>query len=258
MKNFLSSIGIIKQGVDNWNAKKDDNSNKEKKTEQEVEQILLDSNKEEDIIFYHYEKNNLIKLNYEQKNKIQEFNFFDYDMDIEDDKIYLDEKEIENIKNYHVLNVLKPKLEKYLSYQDIQFNCTFMRNIYSYAEEIGFENTIGYLLPLIQDLNYRKNRYDDILVAFLDTFEKLLIYLNQYDKDHSIIIGKLLPIMSEILMTKKDMNLLNKAVKELKFLIDHLTMDECLNNIMPILIEMANNDRNEMGQSIKHLLWVGK
>ena len=47
-------------------------------------------------------------------------------MDIEDDKIYLDEKEIENIKNYLVLNVLIPKIETYLSYKDIDFNCTFM------------------------------------------------------------------------------------------------------------------------------------
>ena len=252
MKNFLFSIGIIKQGVDNWkeNAIKIKNSKQEKNTDQEVEQILLDSRKEEDIIFYHYEKNNLIKLNYEQRNKIQEFNFFEYDMDIEDDKIYLDEKEIENIKKYHVLNVLKPKVENYLSYKDIEFNCTFMRNIYSYAEEVGFENTIGYLLPLIQDLNYRENRFDDILIAFLDTFEKFLIYLNQYDKDHSIILGKLLPIISGILTTRKEMNLLNKAVKELKFLIDHITMEECLNNIIPILIEMANDDENEIGQTI--------
>ena len=64
-------------------------------------------------------------------------------MDIEDDKIYLDEKEIENIKNYLVLNVLIPKIETYLSYKDIDFNCTFMWNIYSYEEEIGVDNTIG-------------------------------------------------------------------------------------------------------------------
>ena len=95
----------------------------------------------------------------------------------EDDKLVLDEKELENIKSYHLLNVLKPKVELYLSYKDIQFNCTFMRNIYSYAEEIGFENTVGYLFPLIQDLTYQKNKGVNILMAFLDTFEKLLIYL---------------------------------------------------------------------------------
>ena len=252
MKDFLSSIGIIKQGFENWKEKPKNNkgTQKRKNSDQEVENILLDSKKEEDIIFYHYEKSNLIKLEYDLKNNNESFSFLEYDMDIENDKIYLDEKEIENIKTYHVLNVLKPKIETYLSYKDIEFNCTFMRNIYSYAEEIGFENTIGYLLPLIQDLNYQKNKCDNILLAFLDTFEKLLIYLRQFDTDHTIIIKKLLPIISIILTTKKEMNMLNKAVNALKFLMENITMDECLNYVFPLMIEMGNNERNEIGQTI--------
>ena len=253
MIDFLSSIGIIKNGVENWkeNSKNNKNLKKRKNSlDQDVEHILLDYKKEEDIIFYHYEKSNLIKLEYDIKHNNAHFPFLEYDMDIEDDKIYLDEKEIENIKTYHVLNVLKPKIETYLSYKDIDFNCTFMRNIYSYAEEIGFDNTIGYLLPLIQDLNFRKNKCDNILLAFLETFEKLLIYLKQFDTGHVIIINKLLPIIQNILTTKKEMNLLNKAVNSLKFLMDNITMDECLNHIFPIIIEMGNNERNEIGQTI--------
>ena len=120
MMNFLSSIGFIKQGIDNWK----ENANNEKpikkrknSLDQEVEQILLDSKKEEDIIFYHYDKNRLIKLGYEPKGNISQFAFLEYDIETEDDKLYLDEKEIENIKTYHVLNVLKPKVEIYLSYR---------------------------------------------------------------------------------------------------------------------------------------------
>ena len=251
MMNFLSSIGFIKQGIDNWK----ENANNEKpikkrknSLDQEVEQILLDSKKEEDIIFYHYDKNRLIKLEYEPKINISQFAFLEYDIETEDDKLYLDEKEIENIKTYHVLNVLKPKIEIY----------TFMRNIYSYAEEIGFENTIGYLLPLIQDLNYQKNKGVNILMAFLDSFEKLLIYLKQYDPNHTIILKKLLPIISLILTGRREMNLLNKAVDALKFLIDNLTLDECLNHIIPILIEMGNNDKNELGQSISVQIFSDK
>ena len=261
MINFLSGIGVIKRGVNNWK----DNTLKNKALQEpqepqgentnsldlKVENILLDSRKEEDLLFFHYNKNNLIKLEFlENNNNTSQFAFLEYDFDIEDDKIYLDEKEIEFIKTYHVLNVLRPKVEKYLSYKDIEFNCTFMSNIYSYAEEIGFENTVGYLLPLIQDLHYQKNKGINILMAFLDTFEKLLIYLRQYDSDHSIIIKKLLPIISQILLTKKDINLLNKAIKALKFLIDNITKDECLNNVIPILIQMGNNENNELGQTI--------
>ena len=161
MKNFISGISTIKQGSkgmkDINNKDKITNNNSDNSMlDKEVENILLDSKKEEDIIFYHYGKNNLIKLEIGDKNSSNQFAFFEYDMCTEDDNLVLDEKEIENIKAFHLLNVLKPKVELYLSYKNIEFNCTFMRNIYSYAEEIGFENTIGYLLPLLQDLSYQK------------------------------------------------------------------------------------------------------
>ena len=95
-------------------------------------------------------------------------------------------------------------------------------------------------------------------MAFLDSFEKLLIYLKQYDPNHTIILKKLLPIISLILTGRREMNLLNKAVDALKFLIDNLTLDECLNHIIPILIEMGNNDKNELGQSISVQIFSDK
>ena len=201
------------------------NSNSNIIMDNEVDQILLDSKKEEDIIFYHFGKTNLIKLNYEEKS-VAAIPFLEYDMNTEDEKLELDEKEIENIKTYHVLHVLKPKIELYLTYKNIDFNCIFMNNIYSYAEEIGFENTIGYLLPLIQDLMYQKN--------------------------------KNIPILFNILTNKKETNLLNKAVTSLKFLIDNITVEECLDNIVPVLIQMANNEENEAGQMISIQIFSDK
>ena len=81
--------------------------------------------------------------------------YIDYD-DISQDLV-LDEKEMEGIKTEQILNILRPKIEKYLTYNDLEFNCTFMLNLYSYAEEIGFDNTIGCLFPLIQELTFKKD-----------------------------------------------------------------------------------------------------
>ncbi len=261
MKTFFNSISLIKQGIkpgkdieQNTNI---NNENSNISMDNEVDKILLDSKKEEDIIFYHYGKNNLIKLNYEEKS-VATMPFLEYDINAEDEKLELDEKEIENIKTFHVLHVLKPKIEIYLSYKNIEFNCLFMSNIYSYAEEIGFENTIGYLLPLIQDLIYQKDKSTNILISFLNSFEKLLIYFKQFDKDHSIILNKLFPILSEILTSKRETNLLNKTVNSLKFLIDNITIEECLNNIIPLLIRMANNEENEIGQMISIQIFSNK
>ena len=259
MKTFFNSISLIKQNIKigNENLENNNNESSNLSMDNEVDQILLDSKKEEDIIFYHFDKNNLIKLNYEEKS-VATFPFLEYDINTDDDKLDLDEKEIENIKTYHVLHVLKPKIELYLSYKNIEFNCTFMSNLYSYAEEIGFENTIGYLLPLIQDLTDQRNKNTNILIAFLNNFEKLLIYFKQFDKEHCIILKKLFPIISKILTTKKETNLLNKTVNALKFLIDNITIEECLDNIIPLLIKMANDEENEIGQMISIQIFSDK
>ena len=211
MKTFFNSISLIKQGKNSYKGiNNNTNTNSIITMDNEVDKILLDSKKEEDIIFYHYGKDSFIKLNYEEKS-VAPMSFLEYDINTEDEKLELDEKEIENIKTYHVLHVLKPKIELYLTYKNIDFNCVFMTNLYSYAEEIGFENTIGYLLPLIQDLMYQKNKNTNILLAFLNNFEKLFIYFKQFDTEHSIILKKLLPIIFNILTNKKETNLLNKG-----------------------------------------------
>ena len=109
MKTFFNSITQnSKQDKENQENNIIDNSNITMDTE--VNNILLDSKKEEDIVFYHYGNNNLIKLNYEEKS-VATFSFLEYDINTDDDKLELDEKEIENIKTYHVLHVLKPKIE---------------------------------------------------------------------------------------------------------------------------------------------------
>ena len=259
MKIFFNSNSLSKQSFNQENINHENNNidNTNLLMDSEVDKILLDSKREEDILFYHYDKTNLIKLNYEEKSVVN-FPFLVYDINTDDDKLDLDEKEIENIKTYHILHVLKPKIELYLSYKNIQFNCTFMSNLYSYVEDIGFENTIGYLLPLIQDLMYQKNKNTNILIAFLNSFEKLLIYFKQFDKENSIIFKKLLPILSDILTTKKETNLLNKTVNALKFLIDNITIEECLNNIIPLLIRMANDEKNEIGQMISIQIFSDK
>ena len=176
MKTNFISISLNNQESNTYKDLSENNNNNSNSNiimDNEVDQILLDSKKEEDIIFYHFGKSSSIKLNYEEKS-VAAIPFLEYDMNTEDEKLELDEKEIENIKTFHVLHVLKPKIEIYLSYKNIEFNCLFMSNIYSYAEEIGFENTIGYLLPLIQDLIYQKDKSTNILISFLNSFEKLL------------------------------------------------------------------------------------
>ena len=64
--------------------------------------------------------------------------------------------------------------------------------------------------------------------------------------------------MHSVLIKLLETNLLNKAITSLKFLIDNITVEECLNNIVPVLIQMANNDKNETGQMISIQIFSDK
>ena len=204
----------------------------------------------EEIIFIHYFQK-VRKLEIPNRYSINESSsFYDYEDDINDYAELCNNEVLENIRKEQILNILKSKIEKYLTYSDIEFNCIFMRNLYSYAEEIGYENTLGFLFPLIQELKYNTDIIDSIYTAFFDGLEKLLNYLHNFDKDKKILFNKILPIIKYVLYTKKDIFLLNKAIDQLKLIMQKITKEEFNINILPILLEIANNEKNEFGQEM--------
>ena len=204
--------------------------------------------KEQQIIFFHNE-NSLIKFEIPDKENLQRsIHILDYNISPKNEKKQLDYEDLEKIKIDQILSSLKPKIDKYLLYEDIDFNCDFMRNLYSYAEEIGFEHTIAYLLVLVQELTYKKDMSILIISAFLENFAKFFNFIYRFDTDHSLILNKLLPVITDILKFQKDIPLLNKARNSLKIIIENLKPNECDTKIVPFLIELSNNEKNVIGQ----------
>jgi hypothetical protein len=196
----------------------------------------------EDIIFIHnyYELKKLEKPN--KKATPISMTFIEYD-DL-NQELVLDEKEMEGIKTEQILNILKPKIEKYLTYKDLEFNCTFMKNLYSYAEEIGFDNTIGCLFPLIQELTFKKNIDEKIIFSFFEGFDNFLKYLLKYDTDHQITLQKFLPIIEDMLNNKKDIKMINIAIDSLKQIISLMSKEEIQSDLLPLLIRLSSNESN--------------
>ena len=196
----------------------------------------------EDIIFIH-SYNGVKKLEKPNKkvNPIS-MTFIEYE-DLNQDLV-LDDKEMEGIKTEQLLNILKPKIEKYLTYKDLEFNCTFMKNLYSYAEEIGFDNTIGCLFPLIQELTFKKDIKEKIIYSFFEGLENFLKYLIKYDTDHQIMLQKILPIIDQILNNKKDPKMLNMAIDSLKQILALMTNEEIHSDFIPLIIGLSNNENN--------------
>jgi len=207
----------------------------------------------EDIIFIHsyYGVKRLQKPN--KKSHQINMTYIDYD-DISQDLV-LDEKEMEGIKTEQILNILRPKIEKYLTYKDLEFNSTFMLNLSSYAEEIGFDNTVGCLFPLIQELTFKKDIKDKIIFSFFSGLDNFLSFLVKYDTNHEIILQKILPIFKQMLNNKKDKKMLDKAIEALSKVISLMTNDEIKNNLVPLILELSNNNNNITAKKLSFRLF---
>lgn len=241
VKLFGATIGKDQSGS-NITKAKDPNSKNPNLSNISDENLYKTKELIEDIIFIH---------NYYGVKKLQKPNkkvtpismtFIEYD-DL-NQELVLDEKEMEGIKTEQLLNVLKPKIEKYLTYKDLEFNCTFMKNLYSYAEEIGFDNSIGCLFPLIQELTFKKDIKEKIIYSFLEGLDNFLKYLIKYDTDHQIILQKILPIIDQILNNKKDVKMINMAIESLKQIISLMTKEEIHSDLLPLLIGLSSNESN--------------
>ena len=207
----------------------------------------------EDIIFIHsyYGVKKLQKPN--KKSHQINMTYIDYD-DISQD-LFLDEKELEGIKTEQILNILKPKIEKYFTYKDTEFNCTFMLNLYSYAEEIGFDNTVGFLFPLIKELTFRKDIKDEIILSFFSGLSNFLNFMVKYDTAHEITFPNIMPIFEQILNTKKDKKMLDKAIEALKKVIALMTSEEIRAYLVPLILGLSNNEKNLTAKKLSFRLF---
>ena len=130
------------------------------------ERLGIEDKIEEEIIFLHYFQK-VRRLEFPNKsNNLEGSSFYDYEDEIDDYSELCNTEVLQRIKEEQILNILRAKIDKYLTYKNINFNCIFMRNLYSYAEEVGFENTMGFLLPLIMELKYNTDINESIYAAF--------------------------------------------------------------------------------------------
>ena len=201
---------------------------------------------DEEILFIHnlYGVRKLCFIKNEKDKK--PFNLLNKNIFAENTKI--DSNEIEIIKTDQYLNILNPKIVKYLTYKDIDFNCTFLKNLYSYSEEIGFENTIGCLFPLVKELSFRRNIKPILILSFLEGFEKFLNFLLKREEGYKIVIDNIVPLINDIITTKKEENLLKAASKALILIIQNSKEEEKCSVLLPILIILAHDDSNIKGQ----------
>ena len=66
--------------------------------------------------------------------------------------ISYDSDNLKNLNNSEVLILVKTKANQYLASFDANMKSLFIDNITSYSKEIGFENTVDLIMPIIEKI----------------------------------------------------------------------------------------------------------
>ena len=197
----------------------------------------------EDIIFLH-NYYDVRKMEIPDSNSIQPFNLLTID-EFSQETI-IDANKMVDIKIDIYLQILCPKIAKYMSFSDINFNCTFLRNLYSYAEELGFEHTEGYLFPLIRLLTQdttKKKVKNEIIYAFLENLDKLCDFLlKDKEKGYNKIMNDIVPIIKFVFETITEEEMLKKCAKNYIYLIKIANDEDKCSILIPILISLAETE----------------
>lgn len=119
----------------------------------------------------------------------------------------LDVDIVSKMGNDEILHMIKAKVQSYHTEGDTNMKSSFIDNIAFYAKEIGFENTIDILLPLIKKI---KNENDTIKSKFLANVIKLVVYLDSC-KGYTIIRDQILPIISGFFYYKSNSKIVELA-----------------------------------------------
>lgn len=111
------------------------------------------------------------------------------------------------LDNNEILSVVKARVNSFLTENDTNSKSSFLDNMAYYSKEIGFENTVDILLPILKKI---KNENDAIKIKFLLNIPKLVAYLYA-QKGYFIIRDQLLPIISSFFNCKTSSKVVEQA-----------------------------------------------
>ena len=149
---------------------------------------------------------------------------------------------LNSMSNSEIVKTLKNKTKSYNSF-DYSQKITFVENIPFYIKQIGLEETIDLILPII--LNIYKER-TDVLERFLNVFNNFVDEINKFGKEGYIILrDKIIDILSLIFQNRKEDNILELNSKSLVYLTRFIKEEDRGPKILTIVIMMAHDDDNE-------------
>ena len=149
---------------------------------------------------------------------------------------------LNSMSNSELVKTLKNKTKNYNTYDNYQ-KITFVENIPFHIKQIGLEETVDLILPII--LNIHKEG-EEVLERFLNVFNAFIDEINKFgDEGYVILRDKIIDILSIIFQNRKEDNILDLNSKALVYLTRFIKDEDRGPKVLTIVIMMAHDDDNE-------------
>ena len=154
----------------------------------------------------------------------------------------IDMKSLSNMSNSESVKNIRKKINDYKD-GDIQTKITFLENVHFYAKTIGFQETAESILPILTDLPKEK---DALIEGFFDSYKNFVDEIAKFgDKSYFILKDHMVNLISDILSKTKNSKILDSVSKGLVYMAQFMKEDDKGNNILPIVIRMAQEVDDE-------------
>ena len=149
---------------------------------------------------------------------------------------------LNSMSNSESVQNVKLKTKSYNSLDNNQ-KITFVENIPFHIKQIGLEETIDLILPIILNIHKEKT---EILERFLNVFNNVVNEINKFgDEGYIILRDKIIDVLSIIFQNRKEENILDLNSKALVYLTRFIKDEDRGPKILTIVIMMAHDDDNE-------------
>lgn len=146
------------------------------------------------------------------------------------------------MSNADIVRSVRNKNKQYNDY-DISNKANFIDNIPFFTKEIGLEQTVDLILPIVSNITKEK---DAIIERFLNIFPKFIELIAGYgDEGYIILRDHIVTILRNIFEQKKEDKLLGLCGDDLVAITKYIKEEDKGSYILTIVIVMAHDDENE-------------
>jgi serine/threonine-protein phosphatase 4 regulatory subunit 1 len=154
---------------------------------------------------------------------------------------------MENLPNSEGVKNIRKKINSYKDDDESQ-KITFLENVSFYVKTVGFQDTAESILPILSDLPKEK---ESLVERFFNDFTKFVDEIVKFgDKAYFILKDHMISLIGDIFSNTTNINILKSVSDGLVYMTKYMKDEDKGDNVLKIVIQMAQEDENEQKKEI--------